>query len=349
MKKRRARTERRRASATKRAKEHKTSFGSTAFRIPDGMELLVVDKEETRRFDIIEYEVGEGNPSADAGMLHYERTFWVHPRIGVDESSYVCPAKTFRKRCPVCDDRRNRQDDSGADPETIKALLPKERQLFLIVDVKEDDKGVQLYENSYHSFGRTIDERLKGISSDPDSEQEEIDAWESFATYDNGSTLKVQFIDEDIGQKNPWRRAKNIDLIPRKKQYEESILDEMPCLDDLPIELSYDELKKIYFQIEDDAEAVTASKGKPPKGLEENDNDDRREEEPEDDDWDEDEDEDEDVEGEDDSKLGEDEEPSDWGDDGEEEEEDPEPVPKKKKKAKKSFNLRTTVKKKKRG
>jgi hypothetical protein len=114
----RERKERRYTSARKRAESHRT-FDRTKINVGRDVSLFAPNKEGMKRVDILAYEVGKGNPEADEGDLHYERTFYVHRRIGSDNNDYVCPNKTAGKKCPICEYRNKLRMDPDADEELI--------------------------------------------------------------------------------------------------------------------------------------------------------------------------------------------------------------------------------------
>ena len=92
------RKERKRVSAKNRVNTHGTGGGNNYLRVPDGYSIFK-PKEGKYRLDFMCYEVGEGNPFAKQGELHYERTFWVHRNIGPNDEWHLCLAKTFKKPC----------------------------------------------------------------------------------------------------------------------------------------------------------------------------------------------------------------------------------------------------------
>ncbi len=237
------------ASAKQRAEEHKSGFERTAYRVPDGKNIFTVTKPGIKRLDIAPYVVGAGNPYCDAGKLHYERTFFTHPRIGPNENAYSCPAKTAGKRCAVCEWREKEGRSDNADAALIKSLYPKERQLFNVMDLDEPDRGWQLWEISYHNFGKLLDTRIKTKEK-----------FETFYYLQGGFTLEVTFSEESMGA-NKFMEATAIDFEPRD-DYDESVLDEVCCLDDLPIILPYEDLRRIFLQLPDEEETAAAA---PPK------------------------------------------------------------------------------------
>ena len=62
-------------SARRRAEQHKGDYESTVVELPEGVEMFKVKSEKAIRIDIIPFIVGKGNPWADEGSLHCERTY----------------------------------------------------------------------------------------------------------------------------------------------------------------------------------------------------------------------------------------------------------------------------------
>ena len=239
-------------AAKRRAEEHKSGFVNTSFEIPGDVKLFGLKSEKSPRLDIIPYEVGEGNPFADKGELYYERTFWVHRGIGDDQTSYVCSRKTIGEPCFPCEYRAKLMKDPEADEDLIKDLAPKERQLFNIIDTKDRDKGVQLWEISFHLFGKTLDREIKNSDED--------DGYERFADLENGFTLKLG-VEESHQGKASWFTVVSVNFKPRKEDYDDDILEKTTCLDDILIIKEYDELKEIFLQTTDSDDDGDDDKG----------------------------------------------------------------------------------------
>lgn len=229
--------------AKKRAETHKTGFENTAFEMPDDVKQFALKSDKAVRLDIIPYEVGEGNPNADKGLLYYERTFWVHRSIGVDGTSYVCLNKTCGDACPICEHRAKLRKDPDSDDDLIKDLAPKERQLFNVINTKERNKGVQIWEISFHLFGKRLDKEIQNSDED--------DGYEKFAELEGGFTLKCGVDSKSFGS-NSFYEVSSINFKPRVDDYDEDILEKTTCLDDILIIKTYDELKEIFLQTADD-------------------------------------------------------------------------------------------------
>lgn len=229
------------SSAKERAEKHESGFSRTAYSVPDGMEQFQIKKAGTYKLDIIPFVAGKGNPFAEEGSVHYERTFYQHGGIGAEQKPYTCPARTFGKKCPICEEAMKLR--RGDDPEAAKDIRTSERQLFLVIDHADAEKGVQLWEISHFAFGAALDEKIK--SSDDE------DGYENFFHLDDGMYLKVTF-KEDSGGKFKFLKCTNIEMRARSKPLPDSLLDEVPCLDDLIILTPYDKLKSIYLMEEGD-------------------------------------------------------------------------------------------------
>lgn len=241
-KSRREKRKRQKVSASRRLREHKSGVSFTCFSIPEGVELLKVDKGGLKRFDIVPFVAGKGNPFADEGMDHYERTYWAHRGIGPNNASYVCPAKVLGKRCPICEYRSQLDRDNKEEAELFKTLAPKERQLWLIVDLDAPQKGAQMLDMSYHLFGKAIDDQIEN--------SDEEDGYQYFADVDDGLTLKVGF-DQNTFAGRSYYEAVSVDFRPRKANYDENFLSKLPCLDDLLIVESYEKLQAIFLGDDD--------------------------------------------------------------------------------------------------
>lgn len=306
-----------REKARKRAEQREFRSGGARFNFDSKTKFFQIDpKRKIHRLDIIPYKVTvDNNPEVKKGELWYQRTIFVHYSIGTEEKSYICP-KTIGKPCPICENRASLMKNPNASEEDIEALRPRERELFNVIDLDEKEKGVQLWEISYHAFGKQLEEEIR----------EGKEEWAGFADLVDGYTLLCRFKEESIGRTR-FMKISRIDFEERE-DYSEDILDDAFDLDKILKVLDYEELEKIFLGLED--ESLAESKGKKEKRNDDDDDVDNNDvDEDEDDDVDEDEDEDnDDDESEEDESEEEEEEESDEDDDeednGKEEEEEEE-------------------------
>jgi hypothetical protein len=242
-----ARREKRVVSAKKRLSTHTSGFERTTLRLPDGVSFWTPKDPGTYRIEILPYKVTR-NPYFEEGGYAFERTYWMHRNIGPENNSYVCLAKELGKKCPVCEHRSKLAQDPNGDEEVIKALAPKQRQLFNVYDHKQPDKGVQVWEVSYHLFGKYLDNKIK--NADPEDQER----YEQFANEEDGLTLRVTASQESTGSTN-FLDFGDIEFKERKDALDPELFDQAVCLDDCIKTLDYNELKKILLQLDDDEDA----------------------------------------------------------------------------------------------
>lgn len=246
-----SRERRRPVDAGRRVTEH-SSGDRQSLNIPPGLGMWSPKKAGAYRIEIIPFEVGVVADKftlrkyADVGDLYYERTYWNHRGIGVNNDSYVCGAKTFGKPCPICEHRSQlAQSPRAENEEMVKALAPKERQLFLIVDHDDEAKGVQLWEISYALFGKQLDAKIAN------ADEEDRVRFRRFADPDEGSTLKLAASEEAI-QRTKYLEFAVDEIRPRKVALDPDWVEHNFCLDDMVRLVPYEELKKIFLQTGDD-------------------------------------------------------------------------------------------------
>lgn len=238
--------ERPKLSAKRWAETADSGFTPTVAKLPDGVQFFSPKKEGTYRLEIVPYVVpdkpaGGQNPNAQCGELHYERTYFAHRGIGADERSYVCPARTAGKPCPICEHRKELMRDKDGDEDLIKALAPKQRQLWNIYDHGDAEKGVQVWDVSFHLFGKQL--KAAVLNADED------DNFEYFADPEDGLTLRVGMEEKSFAG-NSFLEAASIGFKARKEPLAKEILDAAQLLDDLLIVLDYEKLKSVFLQEE---------------------------------------------------------------------------------------------------
>jgi hypothetical protein len=242
-------------------------FKPTAFKVPAGMETHRW-VEGKNRIVVMPYRVGKNNPQADEGAVHFERTYFTHNNMGPNEDAYSCPNQCSggKKKCPVCEVYFRLKREGKTDKDTLNAIKAKQRQLFIFLDVKAQDKGFQIHEESFwFGFGELLKAKLDA--------QDEGSTMHDFFHLDGGMILNVT-CKKQAYPGGTRIAATNIEMEPRKKVWPESILKELPCLDDLILIKSYDELKALYEgeEVEEEGGEKPAG-GRKPKAKVEDDDD----------------------------------------------------------------------------
>lgn len=235
------------AGSTARDAKHRAGGDLTVLRLPSGVELFT-PKEGLIKFDIVPFVAGQGNRYAKPGEVYYERTFFVHSRVGPDNESYVCPLKEANRPCPICEYRAKLASDPDADEKLFAKLGVKERQLFLIRlhTAEGPENQVRVYESSYFCFGKLLDNYRR------DAEEDESHVLR-FDDYDAGSVLRVGYSEEDGGGFK-FIKAYKIDFKPRPNGLPDDVIDHGICVDDLLNVMTYDELKQSFLQVPGDRE-----------------------------------------------------------------------------------------------
>ena len=249
--------------AKRRAANHTSGGASTTLRLPAGVEFFS-PKKGKYLVDILSYPAGKGNPWCEEGEMYFERTYFVHRNVGIENQSYVCPRLTSELKCPICEYRAKLLKE-GADKDLIQSLKPQERQLWNVIDAT-DRKQVMLWDISTFCFGAQLDGQINECDEDED--------FASFSDLEGGYTLKLG-VDQESGQGFTFVKVNRIGFKSRKKDYDESILEKLYNLDDLLIILDYDKLNGIFLQMpsgekveeedDDDVEEEAASKKKKKK------------------------------------------------------------------------------------
>ena len=245
---RRRREKRERLSAKDWADRPDSGFVGGTVRLPDGTQFFTVKKAGAYRLEILPYPLPKGFLSKEArethrneGDLYFELTFWIHRGVGADNQMKVCPRKMLAKPCPICEYRSQLTKEDDPDEDLIKSLAPKQRQLWNILDHADREAGVQVWDISYHLFGKQLKARVNNA--------DEEDEYEYFADQEDGKTLRVGFSEESFAG-NTYYEAASIDFKTRSKALDPELFDKAIVLDDVLIIEEYEVLKALFLQTE---------------------------------------------------------------------------------------------------
>lgn len=226
------------------SKDDSGKFKSIYVKEKQGNTPLWKCSEDEHFIDIIPYIAGSQHPSVKEGKLACNLDFYVHRKVGVNEDSYVCLARTFGKKCPICDEQAEIRKQDDYDEKYVKSLNPTRRVLYNIVvrdNDKEERKGIQLFEVSHWLFEKELAE----LSKKPRGG--------GFITYsdpDDGKTLC--FRKKGNGPTNTEYKA--FQFFDRNEPISDEILDTALSLDELIHLPTYEEVKNAFFGLESDEE-----------------------------------------------------------------------------------------------
>ena len=227
--------------------KEKSEYASFGYlKMPQGVKMYNVEgKIREIKMDIIPYEVTDPNhPNrndavgiATVGDLWYRRPFKIHRNIGAEDEAVICP-KSIGKACPICEYQRKRFKE-GADKDELSALRAKDRNLYAIIpiDSEKHEEVVYIWEMAKSLFQDTLSDE---IELDPENEV--------FPDLEEGKTLQIALKWKTLG-KNTYPEARSIKF-NKREPYDESILDEVPNLDDMLKILSYEQLEAKFFNDE---------------------------------------------------------------------------------------------------
>lgn len=247
-----------RKKAKKKAEKDQNRGGNYNLDLPENTPKFVPKSKGPYHLDILPYTVSVNNhPEAKKGELWYQRTYWIHYGLGDDgRQSGICP-KTIGKPCPVCESYKELvSSEDEDDREAAKKIKAKERELYNLIDLDDQDAGVKIFEYSWHLFGKPLSEEV--------NEGSEEDA--GFAELEGGKTLKVSFRKESIGGGTPFWEVRKIDFEDRE-DYDEEILEEVYDLDQILKIPSYSQLQALLTgaDAEEDEEDEEEEEEKPSK------------------------------------------------------------------------------------
>lgn len=239
---------RERISGRNRAqKAAESSAGSNFFTVDSGVNIFELERKGTKLIDIVPYVTGEGNANMEPGKWYYENTVWAH-RVGGSGGVkwYPCPAKNNNQKCPICEYRTKILNDREAGEDARKLaddLKAKQRQLWNVYDHDAPDKGVQVWELSYHMFGRLVDE---AINSDVESSHP-LD-YEFFADPQDGFSLRLGVI-EDSFEGKTFLKIGRVDFIKRKKALTKKLCDSATQLEGIVLKMDYAAIQAGFLEI----------------------------------------------------------------------------------------------------
>jgi hypothetical protein len=226
----------------KRQIESQTQGG--CLRIPEGMVQYELGKAGLYEWNIIPYIVGKNakviDPDCEPGDIHYELTYKRHTGVGPEEKTVVC-LTTFGERCPLCERhlafRKTMNWDSEEEKKMSDNMRAKERTVFIVEDANPRGKRqMEIFE--YATFGFATP--LREVVNHPKAKER---GWNRFFHLKGGMTVEVMMEPSTISK--DWLKASTVTLTPRAKDLPESYLDEAPCLDEMLVRLTREQIIRL--------------------------------------------------------------------------------------------------------
>ena len=279
------------ASNIKSRERKKKNFGY--LNLPDNIQTLKLEENTRRiRLDFVPYIVTSDNhpdKDVDTGIATQGTEWWkfpfkVHSQVGVDNERVVCPT-TIGQKCPICE-HRIKLIKQGAHKDTFKVFYPQERTLYVVIPI--GDKKLEEVPHVWDMSDRLCwDAIVEAISLEEDAA--------GFPSLEGGLTAEGRVKWKAISDKVSYPELTIVGFTERE-DYDASLLDEIPSLDNMLEILSYKAIEAKFLELDEeedggdlddeDDEPVKAKitpvrRGRPPKPVVE---EEEEEEEEEDDD-----------------------------------------------------------------
>ena len=219
------------------------SFGTVFIKekIPEGVQYWRPGKDD-HIIDIIPFIAGKNHPNVPAGELAYVVDMWVHRNVGGMNDQYICPAKNFKRPCPICE-YISKERLPKVEWDKHRAYRRTAYLVWIRDEGDEEAKGIQIFEVSHFFFEKEIDDRAKKkrgggyvVFSDPDDGMSISFTVKSSGSYiDSGGTKResVEFAGHQFE--------------PRDTPIPDKILDLSFCLDDaIRTRPDYEEMSKAF-------------------------------------------------------------------------------------------------------
>jgi hypothetical protein len=223
--------------------------GRTALLLPDGLKPWKPKRADgvSHTVDFLPFKVTDTHlkyvpnlRQSAPGKWYCERTYFGHRGIGVNQDKYICPTKTFGKRCPICESQQElKKSPHKEDEERAKLLRCSERQLWLVWDNDDRDAGVQLWDEANFNFGANIASYIK---SSPENIRSEYRAF--WSPWD-GFTVRLSCREKPIGKFNNYEYHIH-SFYKRSKPLPEEIVRHGFDLDAIVVALEYKALKSVF-------------------------------------------------------------------------------------------------------
>jgi len=240
------------SSVAKNAQQQRQSKNSYGYlNLPSGLPIFSPEPKTKVMLDIMPYVVtDENHPDryddegiAMPGTLWYRRPFSIHRQIGVDNNTVVCPRSIGRSRCPICEYReRKLKEGANWDDDDIQQIKPSDRNLYVVIPINsgEYDEVPHVWDMSQYLFQELLNEELE--------EKPEMGV---FPDLEEGKTLKIRFA-EGTAFNTSFAEASRIDFHDRDAVYDETIMEDIPNLDEVLKVLSPEQLETKFFEISED-------------------------------------------------------------------------------------------------
>jgi len=210
-------------------------------------------KEGKNRINIIPYIVKTKNDplvrSGDSkvGDQSYMLDVFLHRNVGPSQAEVICPKSNFGKPCPICKQAQEFKD--AGKKEEASALWPKRSCFYNIIDAKNPEEGIQIWNISHFLFEKELIEEARAASDDG----EIVD----FVDIDDGKTITFRAAEVDKiinGKKATYLEYKSFVFVDREEALDSDLVNQTVSFDELMKLPTDKEIEALLFGEDDEEE-----------------------------------------------------------------------------------------------
>ena len=210
------------------------------------------EKDGNYAVDIIPFVIkSKRHPAVKRGAVvgvdtAYKLDVLVHFGVGPSKKAVVCPT-TFGLPCPICEAAEEVKREKGYQSEDFKALKPKKRTLYNLVDVDNLKDGVQVYDASTAWFEEKMVSAAEGRGKKkglPILPFDDIEA---------GYTVEFQTVIKSTGT-GKAAEPQNFVFEPRGEALPKSLINKAVDFTEFLKLSTYEEIKAIFHGVDDTLE-----------------------------------------------------------------------------------------------
>lgn len=200
-------------------------------------------RDGENRIDIIPYRISNPlNPACtvhglEIGELDYFQQLDVHQNVGVRKNQHLCAKRMFGRPCPICDAQTELYEQNERDE--AKALYPKQRAVYNVIDLDAPEKGIQVWEVSYY----WVEQELRNLAA----AKSKRGATVVFGDFEIGKTIVFYTTKDPVFGLKPGNFS-----FEDRDPYDESICDKAHPLDQYYVMPDYEEVQRDYLQVTND-------------------------------------------------------------------------------------------------
>ena len=224
---------------------------SPHLKVPNGVEFLKIPTKGIRRLNFFRYpKTIDGGVFTGMKFAAY-REYSTH-EVGPMKTKVLCPFETYGKPCTLCQRKAAAFRDSSLSKEEKKAkakpYFTSSRRLYLVADAETNPGKIMIWDVASNCFPGVLDAKIAMAG-------EAMLGWNSAK---DGKTLVVMFEDKPMGNDGKtFRNATNIEVEARKFVYKTEHGKQIIDLDSILVQLSDDEIMKMFNGGDDPDEVDT--------------------------------------------------------------------------------------------